>query len=392
MYQNDYRRIDDMMRKKGVFTNIETGKRYYTGYEYATLYDWDQYFETIVQLYLGWTTDYARFGVEIFLDMQKESGHIQRSSDGSDYQLLEHVKPFLSQICLLIYNRDEKINFLSDNDFYYFNRLKKYLDYWILNPENYCGLAFWDSSLHTGMDNQRDRAGHWSARFCCGVDLNCYLVRECRAFALLARILNKDSVAKIYEAHADRLAQAIREKMWNTEDGFFYDIDRRSGEQIKVRYIGVFATMWAGIATEDMAKSMIEKYLLNPNEFNRGFIYPVMSASTPNYVETPLPGDWGCSWRANTWIPTNYYVFEGLRKYGYTDEATHLANETYRQVKRIGDREYYATETQVGCGLDPFWGWSLLAYFMPYEDESGYDPTKIQVEKNDRILLKDYKR
>ena len=47
MYQDDYRRIDEMMRKKGVFTNLETGKQYYTGYEYATLYDWDQYFETI---------------------------------------------------------------------------------------------------------------------------------------------------------------------------------------------------------------------------------------------------------------------------------------------------------------------------------------------------------
>ena len=387
MYQSDYRRINDMMRKKGVFTHLETGKQYYTGYEYATLYDWDQYFETIVQLYLGWTTDYARLGVEIFLDMQKENGHIQRSSDGSEYQLLEHVKPFLSQIYLLIYNRDGKIDFLSDNDFYYFKRLKKYLDYWLLRPENYHGLAFWDSSLHTGMDNQRDRAGHWSACISCGVDLNCYLVRECRAFALLARILKKDSDAEIYEAHAERLAQTILEKMWNEDDGFFYDIDRRTGEQIKVRYIGAFATMWADVATKEMAKSMVENYLLNPREFNRGFIYPAMSASMPNYIETPLPGDWGCSWRANTWIPTNYCVFESLRKYGYVNEATHLANETYRQVKRIGDREYYATETQTGCGLDPFWGWSLLAYFMPYENESDYDPTRIQTEKNDKILL-----
>lgn len=80
-------------------------------------------------------------------------------------------------------------------------------------------------------------------------------------------------------------------------------------------------------------------------------------------------------------------MFHALRKYGYTSEAAYLANETYRQVKRIGDREYYATETGTGCGLDPFWGWSLLAYFMPYENESGYDPTKIQIEKNDRILL-----
>ena len=71
MYKKDFERINAMMLQKGVFTDTDcgTGKQYYTGYEYATLYDWDQYFETIVQLYLGWETTYARNGVEIFLDI-----------------------------------------------------------------------------------------------------------------------------------------------------------------------------------------------------------------------------------------------------------------------------------------------------------------------------------
>lgn len=387
MYQSDFQRINAMMQQKGVFTHPETGKQYYTGYEYATLYDWDQYFEILVQLYLGWTTEYARLGVEIFLDLQKPNGHIQRSSKGVDDQLSEHVKPFLAQICLLIYNRDGAVDFLKDNDFYYFHRMKKYLDYWLLRPENDRGLAFWDSSPHTGMDNQHERAGYWHDSYCCGVDLNSYLARECRAFALLARMFGKNEEAKNYEAHAERLSKTIIDLMWNPEDGFFYDIDRRTGKQIGVRYIGAFATMWAGIATKEMASSMVEKYLQNPKEFNRGFIYPAMSAAMPGYTEDYLPGDLGCNWRAHTWISTNYYVFEGLRKYNYTDLADHLAKETYAQVKRIGDREYYATESMTGCGLDPFWGWSLLAYFMPFESESGYDPTEICFAKNDKILL-----
>ena len=387
MYHQDFQRINAMMKQKGVFTHPETGKQYYTGYEYATLYDWDQYFETIVQLYLGWPTDYARLGVEIFLDIQKENGHIQRSSKGCDEQLSEHVKPFLSQICLLIYNRDGQVDFLSDNEFYYYNRLKKYLDYWLIRPDNYQGLAFWDSAPHTGMDNQHARAGYWYDRLGCGVDLNCYLVRECRAFALLAKSFGKDADANRYEAFADRLTKKILELMWNPEDGFFYDVDRRTGKQIKVRYIGAFAALWAQVATPGMARSMVENYLQDPKEFNRGFIYPVLSAAMPGYTEGFLPHDLGCNRRANTWIPTNYYVFESLRKYGYGDLARHLANETYRQVKRIGDREYYATESQSGCGLDPFWGWSLLAYFMPYESETFFDPTEIRLEPNNRILL-----
>ncbi len=386
MYTDELRRIHDMMQQKGVFTHPETGKPYYTGYAYATLYDWDQYFETIIQLYLGWPTDYARSGVEIFLDIQKENGHIQRSSKGCEEQLSEHVKPFLAQICLLLYNRDGHVNFLCDNDYFYYRHMQKYLDYWLLRPENWHGLAFWDSAPHSGMDNQHERAGYWYDSYCCGVDLNSYLVRECRAFALLARLFGRTEDAARYEAHADRLTDAIRTYLWNGEDGFFYDVDRRTGKQIPLRYIGSFATMWAGVADSEMASAMV-RYLQDPAEFNRGFLYPAMSAAMPGYTEDYLPGDLGCNWRANTWIPTNYYVFEALRTYGYGDMAAHLANETYRQVKRIGDREYYGTESQTGCGLDPFWGWSLVAYCMPYENESGFDPTALRLLPHFPILL-----
>ncbi len=383
----DFIRINEMMKQKGVFTDAVTGKPYYTGYEYATLYDWDQYFETIVQLYLGWTTFYARSGIEIFLDLQKENGHIQRSSKGGEEQLSEHVKPFLAQISLLIYNRDGTLDFLRENDFYYYNRMKKYLLYWLCNPQNYKGLAYWDSAPHTGMDNQHERAGYWYDSFCCGVDLNSYLVRECEAFSLVAHILGREEDARALKGYARELRDAVLKYMWDSDDKIFYDIDRRTGEKIKVRYIGVFASMWAGIADQEMARHLVEDYLMNPNEFNRGFVYPALSASEPGYSEEYLPGDLGCSWRANTWIPTNYYVFQGLRKYGYSELARRLAEETYENVKKIGDREYYATESKRGCGLDPFWGWSLLAYFMPYEAETGYDPTELAAAENRHVLL-----
>lgn len=374
-------RIDAMMRQKGIFTEPTTGKDYYTGYEYATLYDWDQYFETLVQLYLGWDTTYARNGVEIFLDLQREDGHIQRSSKGCEAQLSEHVKPFLAQISLLIYNQDGNVEFLRKNDCFYYQRMKKYLQYWLFNPQNYKGLAFWDSAPHTGMDNQHERAGYWYECFCCGVDLNSYLVRECRAFAELAKLLGKDGDAAAFTGYAEDLKQAILSLMWDDEDRMLYDIDKRTGTKIKVRYIGQFAALWAQIPSQEQARDMLTKYLFNPAEFSRGFHYPALSAAMPGYSESYLPGDLGCSWRANTWIPTNYYVFQGLRLYGFEKQARELAFSTYETVKRVGDREYYTTDSITGCGLNPFWGWSLLAYFMPYEAQSGFDPTILEARR-----------
>lgn len=66
------------------------------------------------------------------------------------------------------------------------------------------------SAPHTGMDNQHERAGFWLDRFSEGVDLNCYLVRECRAFATLAELYGQPGLAQEYRAIAEALAERVR--------------------------------------------------------------------------------------------------------------------------------------------------------------------------------------
>ena len=374
--QDDFRRIDKMMRENAIFTERRFAKEYYTGYSYETLYDWDQYFETLVQLYLGWDTKYAKNGVEIFLDYQKENGHIQRSST-ADYeaQLTEHVKPFLAQISLLVYKRDRNIDFLTED---YYQRMKKYLLYWLVDRDiRKVNLSVWDSAPHSGMDNHHERAGWWYACYCEGVDLNAFLVRECEAFALIAELKDHPEDAEIFRGYRAKITAAMQKLMWNKEAGLFFDIDARTGKQIPVKHIGIFATLWAGIATERQAQRLVREHLMNPDEFFRRFPFPALSADEPGYSERKRADDLGCSWRAQTWIPTNYYIFEGLRAYGYTDLAGYVSWKTSAEVRRIGDREYYNTESVTGNGLDPFWGWSLLAYFMPVESELGLDPTRL---------------
>ena len=75
----------DALMKKGIFRDDDTERDYFTGYVYKTLYDWDQYFEAIVQIYMGWPSDYIKNGVTIFLDHQEESGMIARSVPSNEY-------------------------------------------------------------------------------------------------------------------------------------------------------------------------------------------------------------------------------------------------------------------------------------------------------------------
>lgn len=43
--------------------------------------------------------------------------------------------------------------------------------------------------------------------------------------------------------------------------------------------------------------------------------------------------------------------------------------------------EFYNAETGAGFGLNPFWGWSALAYIMPLECILNYNPTDLKQEK-----------
>tara|TARA_R110001592_G_scaffold363111_1_gene680546 strand:- start:23616 stop:24314 length:699 start_codon:yes stop_codon:yes gene_type:complete len=193
-YRKNLHRIDSLMQN-GIMQEEVTGMDYFTEYAYKTLYDWDQYFESIVQIYMGWEPDYIKNGVIIFLKNQQENGLISRSVPSNEWHDPEHVKPLLSQIALLVYNGYGESEWITNDT--YFPKLKKHLDFWLFDmDENKNGLSEWMSAPHTGMDNQHERAGFWLDRNCEGVDFNCYLVRETQAFAKLAELSGDKKTAK----------------------------------------------------------------------------------------------------------------------------------------------------------------------------------------------------
>lgn len=355
---------------------------YFTGYSCGTLYDWDQYFEAIILAYAGYPMDYIRNGIGIFLARQQEDGLIPRSvprgGGATYYKHASHVKPFLAQETLFCLQVDGNLEWLRGEDRY--ERLKRYLHYWMVNLDvRGAGLSVWHDAGHTGMDNHYERAGDWTGEngFCEGVDLNSYLVRECRAMAQLATLLGHDRDAADFTAAAGRRSAAIQRDLWDEAEGFYYDRHARTNEFVRVKHAGAFAPMWAGVCSEDQAARLVDGHLLNPREFWRPYPIPALAASEPGYVEGfPAGESTGCcSWRAHTWLPVNYTVFHGLRTYGYHAVADELVAATWRMFMRGRFAEYYTSESGIGTGRKPFWGWTCLALFMPHEFELGIDPT-----------------
>jgi hypothetical protein len=396
-YRSNLLGLDSLMQK-AIVTDSATGLQFYTPAAlYKGDYDWDSYFQAIVQIYMGWSSKYIKEGILLFLENENESGFIPRSVPADPWDAKEQVKPFMAQICYLVFEAYGEKDWILKEP--YFSQLKKYLDYWLNQMTNKNdGLSFWMSAPHTGMDDQVERAGYWEDAQCEGVDLNCYLVRETLAFSKLAHLAGKEDMAEKYEKISEDRRQAIRKLLWDDKDGFFYDrkvhpekplsktawvyspLNSLSAGQYKipVKSVESFAVLWSKVATPEQARRMIVEHLFNPREFWTPYPVSALAKSEPWYSTTEHPADMGCNWRANVWMPTNYMVYHGLKNYGYNDLASILAQRTKELLDKSGNREYFSSETGEGLGCDPFWGWTLIGHFFDLEENLKWDINNIK--------------
>lgn len=365
---------------------------YFTGYEYQTLYDWDQYFEGIILAYCGYPLEYVRNGIRIFMGLQREDGYIPRSFTpgvGVYYKHDVEFKPFLAQLCLLTVRQDSQLDWLVSEGIY--ERLCRFYTHWTtVKDVRKQGLSVWHECEHTGMDNHTMRAGRWGVEtdFCEGVDLNAYLVREAEALAVLSTLLGKTAEAQSFRESAEARRQAMQRWLWDEKTGFFFDYHVRENRLIPVTYAGSFAALWAKVPTEAQAQRIVQENLLDPAKFWRPYPVPVLAANTEGYSEGFLPGERNtcCNWRAHTWMPVNYMTVHGLGSYGYHELANELAIRSLQLFDRGHFSEYYTSEQGIGTGLRPFWGWSALAIFLPTETERHLDPTTLDSERFDPPL------
>ena len=380
-----------LMQEKGLKRQTGTGLVYPTSYA-NILYGEELYFDSIALLYYGLHQP-AIDGIHMFLRSQREDGFICRRIDPDRRRTQsrwgpleneEHCKPLLAQIAQIVAGAIGGLSWLLSDDL---TRIERYLDYWLTACDiDRNGLSEWSSAPHAGADTQFERVGTWRSRYCEGVDLNCYLYRECLAVSGLARTLGKTTMAAKFTQEAQRKKQRILE-LWDPTDSFFYDRDRRTGKPIRVRSGAPFLTLWAGVAGKGQAQELVTRHLKNPREFWTPLPVPSYARSEPSYTqryEPPAGADviyalpsGHCNWCGGTWPHWNYLIIHGLQQYGFHTEARDIAAKWLAAASNpAGLFEWYNAETGQGEGQNPFWaGSSVLGIFVPTELRHDVDPT-----------------
>ena len=350
---------------------------------YTQLFDWDTYFMGVALSYDG-VGEALENSVKDFLDFADENwnsiGYTPREIAANAPDALPQMcKPFLAQMALRASMTLNHYDWLrepsGDTRRTYYQKLGDTLAFWENTRRANDGLFRWFNGVESGVDNN-PAVSDEPADVTEGVDLQCYIYREYRAMAALARKLNNADDEKMYDAKADALAKLIREKMWSEVDGIFLNIDSRTGRMIRIKTWTNFVPLWAGIATKAEAQRTIREHVLNAKEF-----------WSPNGIRTlatpePLYDSHRGYWRGPVWIVSNYLVMRGLENYGYKKEAVALAEETVNLLVRDlratgGMNENYNPETGEPTAAGHFVSWNLLGEHMLEEAKSGADPTAI---------------
>ena len=257
------------------------------------------------------------------------------------------------------------------------------------NPST--GLYFWQTDFAIGVDNDPSTF-YRPARSSGSIYLNCLMYKELKAMAYLANCLNQADIAKEFDRDAEKLKAAIRDHCWDERDGFYYSVDlnllpvsekphEEGGSFVLhagnprdydclIQRFGVwsgFLPMWAGVATPEQAKRMVDEHFKDPKTFNAPYGVRTLSKMEKMYSLSASGNP--SSWRGPIWGISNYMVFRALVDYGFDKEAKELAAKTIvmfgRDLERTGVlHENYNPETGEPILNPGFQNWNYLVLNM----------------------------
>ncbi len=175
------------------------------------------------------------------------------------------------------------------------------------------------------------------------------------ALGKMSAALGENSKAAIYSARSEEVEKAILIECFDPATGLYFDVDVRSGRQIREPTISSLAPLALGHLPAQMAAGLV-RHLANPLEF--WLPYPI--PSVPRNSRHFRPRSRTYLWRGPTWINTNWLLVEGLKRQGYHEMAEIISRKTRELVEKSGFWEYYDPLTGQGQGQRNF-AWSALA-------------------------------
>lgn len=191
------------------------------------------------------------------------------------------------------------------------------------------------------------------------VDLNAYLANECRYLKKFAAILGEDFTAP-------DMSGRVADYFFDAEKGFFFDKSLGDGKWLGDPGCEAYTMLWTGLARPEQVEAMLPT-LRDEKKFSTFIPFPTVAADNPKYDPRGY-------WRGPIWLDQTYFAINGLRQYGYADEADEYTRQVFDRLDGLKEgapiHENYDTHT--GARLKaPHFSWSAAHLIMLYREYTG---------------------
>lgn len=138
------------------------------------------------------------------------------------------------------------------------------------------------------------------------------------------------STSAEWSARSDFRRSQVRSLLWDPRKGMYCDYNTITRTQIPQASVTTFWAMWSGLASKDEAAFMVGAAL--PDfEAAGGLTCTTLDSRGP-----PGPGQPVRQWDYPFgWAPHQILAWDGLRRYGYSSDASRLAYRWLRMITRV---------------------------------------------------------
>ena len=202
------------------------------------------------------------------------------------------------------------------------------------------------------------------------VGLMSMYIADCDALEKIADALGKTAEAKELRDRAARYRAKLA-TLWDEHAGIFLNKDLHTGQSNTRLSPTNFYPMLAKAATPEQVKTMIERHLMNPDEFWGEWVIPSIARNDAAFKDQNY-------WRGRIWGPMNYLVYLGLRN--YEDAATRraFAEKSYALFLKEWKEKGHVHENynaMLGSGddvtnSDRFYHWGALLGYVEWMENS----------------------
>ncbi|MEV8569561.1 trehalase family glycosidase [Streptomyces sp. NPDC051322] len=201
------------------------------------------------------------------------------------------------------------------------------------------------------------------------VALNSYYALMAETLAKMARVLGRTADAARFAAQHAKIYRLLNDRLWHPQRRLYLS-RYLDGTWNDVVTPTVFYPLFAGIATPDRAKTLVQEHLLDPKEFWGEYVVPSVARNDPAYCSGgPVhPGSehfkffdrYGEDtapeqWKGAVWPPMNATVYDGVKRYGFDDVAGEFAARSTAMYLDAWDKDNWFPES-----FDPEPGQSIM--------------------------------